>query len=235
MDKLHNYFNDRYRRAVLAKPEKDAGPVITISRTTGCDGRQVAEELVEQLNRRSNSKKWRWIDKDIIYKAAREVNIGAHRVETIYKGAELSNMSEIIMAFSGSFVSDMKIKRAIREVVLSICKEGFIVIVGRGGAVISADIPDALHIRIIAPFYWRVNNVMRKKNFEISRAEKFVIETDQKRMAILHSFMDKKPLNLDYLFDATLNRASFEIGELSNLIMEMYLRKVCRKNTKGIC
>jgi hypothetical protein len=46
---------------------------------------------------------------------------------------------------------------------MSICKEGFIILVGRGGVSIAHEIQDALHIRLVAPFYWRVDNVMKKK------------------------------------------------------------------------
>jgi hypothetical protein len=40
------------------------------------------------------------------------------------------------------------------------------------------------------------------------------------------SFLDKKPQNLDYLFDSTLNRSSFSIDQLSALILEMYEAKL---------
>lgn len=226
MDKLHNYFNERYRKTILSKISKNDGPVITISRTTGCDGRQVASALAELLNRKYNTDKWKWADKDIIYKAAREINVGSHRVEDIYKRVELSNMSEMIMAFSGGFISDQKIKRVIKEVVLSMCKEGHVVMVGRGGVVISKDIAQALHVRIVAPFYWRVENVMRKKGMDIATAETYIIETDQKRLNMFHTFMDKKPLNLDYLFDATINRASFSERDISAIIADLYEKKV---------
>jgi cytidylate kinase len=135
----------------------------------------------------------------------------------------------MIMAFSGGFVSDLRIKKAIREVVLSMCKEGFIVLVGRGAVSIAHEMADALHIRLIAPFYWRVENVMKKKGMDIEAAEEYVVDTDEKRHNLILNFLDKKPLNIDYLFDATINRSSFSIQELSELIISMYEKKVCRQ------
>jgi len=133
------------------------------------------------------------------------------------------------MAFSGGFVSDLRVKKAIRDVVLSICKEGYIVLVGRGGVSIAHEIADALHIRLIAPFYWRVENVMKKKDMNIETAEKFVIDTDEKRFNLIHTFLDKKPLNIDYLFDATINRSSFSIPDIADMILSMYEKKICRQ------
>ena len=229
MEKFFDYFDGRYRESILNKPPSDDGPVITISRLTGCDARQVAANLADDLNHKYNTTKWRWVDKDIIYAIAKELNTDTQRVENFYKGIELSNISEMIMAFSGGFVSDLRVKKAIKDVVLSMCKEGFVILVGRGGVSVAHQIPDALHIRLIAPFYWRVENVMKKKEMDIETAEEYVVDTDEKRFNLIQAFLDKKPLNIDYLFDATINRSAFTIQDTSNLILSMYEKKVCRQ------
>jgi cytidylate kinase len=229
MEKFFDYFDGRYRDSILNKPSTDDGPVITISRLTGCDARQVAALLVDDLNHKCGTNKWKWVDKDIIYAIAKELNTDTQRVENFYKGIELSNLSEMIMAFSGGFVSDLRIKKAIKDVVLSMCKEGYIILVGRGGVSIAHEMTDALHIRLIAPFYWRVENVMKKKQMEIEAAEEYVVDTDEKRHNMILNFLDKKPLNLDYLFDATINRSSFTIKEISELVQIMYEKKVGRQ------
>ncbi len=226
MEKFFDYFDDRYRQALLNQPASEDGPVVTISRLTGCDARQVAEDVVEILNRKAGVKRWRWVDKDIIYAIARELNTDAQRVENFYKGIEMSNLSEMIMAFSGGFVSDLRIKKAIRDVVLSICKSGFIIIVGRGGVSIASELRNALHIRLVAPFYWRVENVMKKKQKSIEKAEEYVVANDEKRYNLIRTFLDKKPVNIDSLFDATLNRKGFTIQETADLIVSMYEKKI---------
>ena len=229
MEKFFDYFDGRYRESILKKAPDDDGPVITISRLTGCDARQVAAILVDELNHKFATNKWKWVDKDIIYAIAKELNTDAQRVENFYKGIELSNLSEMIMAFSGGFVSDLRVKKAIKDVVLSMCKEGHIILVGRGGVSIAHEIADSLHIRLIAPFYWRVENVMKKKAMNIEAAEKYVVDTDEKRFNLIHTFLDKKPLNIDYLFDVTINRSSFSIQDIAEMIVSMFDKKVSRQ------
>lgn len=232
MEKFFDYFDGRYRESILNKPPADDGPVITLSRLTGSDARQVAAILVDDLNRKYGITKWRWVDKDIIYAIAKELNTETQRVENFYKGIELSNISEMIMAFSDGFVSDLRVKKAIKDVVLSICKEGYIILVGRGGVSIAHEITDALHIRLIAPFYWRVENVMKKKGMNIETAEKYVVDTDEKRFNLIRAFLDKKPLNIDYLFDSTINRSSFTIQGISDLIVTMFEKKIGQQITE---
>lgn len=226
MKRIFDYFDSRYRAEMLGRPSGQTGPVITISRMTGCDGREVAASLVNRLNLKYNTSKWRWIDKDIIYHAAHELRTDTQRVETYYQGLSMNEMSEMIMAFSGSFVTDSSVKKAIREVVLTMAREGHAVIIGRGGVSITQDIPRALHVRLVAPLQWRAENVIKKKSMLAERAEKYIAETDEKRNKLIMEFLDRKPQNLDTLFDVTLNRSSFSVDQLSELILEMFEAKI---------
>jgi len=224
--KIFDYFDTRYRAEMLGRPVDQTGPVITISRLTGCDGREVAAELVAQLNLRYNTNRWKWVDKDIIYHAAYELKTDAQRVETYYQGLGMTDISQMIMAFSGSFVTDSSVKKAIREVVHSIARDGYAVIIGRGGVAITHDMANALHVRLVAPLYWRVRNVMSKKGMIIEKAEEYTLQTDEKRHKLLIDFLEKKPLSIDHLFDVTFNRSSFSIEQISSMIMTMYESKL---------
>ena len=84
----------------------------------------------------------------------------------------------------------------------------------------------ALHLRLVAPFYWRVENIMKKKSMDIETAEECVIDADEKRFNLIQSFLEKKSLNIDYLFDATLNRSTFSIPEIAEMILYMFEKKV---------
>lgn len=232
MDKIFDYFDVRYRESILKKPASEDGPVITISRLTGCDARQVASVLVKDINKKYGTDRWKWVDKDIIFRIANELHTGTQRVENFYKGMELSDLSEMIMGFSEGFVTDLSVKKAIREVILSMCKEGHVIIVGRGGASISRDIVDSLHIRLFAPLSWRVNNIMKKKEMAYEDAEDYIMKTDEKRDNLIKEFLDKKIKDIkdiDFLFDATLNRKTYSVQELSDLILTLYDRKVSKQ------
>lgn len=227
--KIFDYFDARYRAEMLERPVDRTGPVITISRLTGCDGREVAAELVAMLNLRYNTNRWRWVDKDIIYHAASELKTDTHRVETYYQGLGMTDISQMIMAFSGTYVTDSSVKKAIREVVLSIARDGYAVIIGRGGVAITRDIANALHVRLMAPIYWRVQNVMKKKGMITEKAEEYVIQTDEKRNRLIVDFLDKKPVSIDHLFDVSINRSSFTIDQISSAILSLYESKLGTK------
>ena len=74
MDKFQNY--TLQKESISKKTASEDGPVITISRLTGCDARQVASMLADEMNCRFATTKWKWVDKDIIYAIAKELNTG---------------------------------------------------------------------------------------------------------------------------------------------------------------
>lgn len=226
MDKFLNYFDHRYRHNLVKGQSTECGPIITISRQTGCDAVSVAKKLVGKLNRKYGITRWHWVDKEVLLATARKLETDPHRVESYLKGNEFSGLSEMIMAVSGSFISDMKVKKVIRDVILSICKEGYVVLVGRGGVSITRPVVKSLHVRLVAPFYWRVENIMRKREIDIEEAEEFVVDTDEKRYNLILNFLEKKPLNLDYLFDATINRSSFSVDQIAGMISLLYEKRI---------
>lgn len=226
MRKIFDYFDTRYRAEMLGRPMSQTGPVITISRLTGCDGREVAAELVAQLNSRYNTERWKWVDKDIIYHAAHELRTDTQRIETYYQGFGMTDISQMIMAFSGSYVTDNSVKKAVREVVLSIARDGYAVLIGRGGVAITREMGNALHVRLVAPHLWRVQNVMKKKGMTTDKAEAYIADVDAKRHKMVMSFLEGDPQSLESQYDVTFNRSSFTMDQISSMILTMFEAKL---------
>jgi len=84
----------------------------------------------------------------------------------------------------------------------------------------------------VAPYYWRVSNVMKKKKMDQQTAEKYITDTDEKRSELIRTFLDKNTRNMEGLFDVSINRLSFSIKETAELIVSMYDRKVEKRVTE---
>lgn len=218
---LFKYFEARYKMAQsLLGQKKTFGPIITISRQAGCEAKKIGAKLVSELNRIDKTGPWRCIDKEILEKSAKELNLSTSKIEHFYKGPEKSKFIDMFISFSKTHVNDLKIKHTIKEVMVSLCRQGHIVLIGRGGAAILQDQPNVLNIRFTAPFYWRVENIMKNRKTTLEEAEEWAIETDENRFKLFYLFLEKQPANLDYLFDATLNRKNFDIQQSSQIIID---------------
>lgn len=223
---LFEYFENRYKEAKnkLDLP-KNFGPVITLSRQAGCEAKKVANQLVIELNKDNSGKPWTWVDKEILEKSAKELNLSQSKLEHFYEGHEKSQFIDMFIAFSRSHVNDMKIKNTIRDIILSICKQGNIILVGRGGAAILQDKPNVLNVRLTAPFFWRIDTIMENQKSSMEEAEEWAIDTDEKRHKLLYTFLEKQPVNLDFLFDATINRKNFSVAETADIIRYLAKKK----------
>ena len=219
---LFKYFENRYQEASnkLHLPNK-FGPVITLSRQAGCEAKKIATVLVEELNKETKNRPWRWIDKEIMEQSAKELNLHQSKIEHFYQGQEKSMFVDMFISFSKSHVNDVKIKNTIKEIIVSLCKQGHIILVGRAGAAILQNKPNTLNIRVTAPFCWRIETIMKNQKVTMEQAEEWAIDTDEKRHKLFYTFLDKTPGNLDYLFDATLNRKSFDVYETAKVILDL--------------
>lgn len=223
---LFKYFETRYKEAHSNLSETgNFGPVITISRQAGCEAQKTANTLIKHLNKITPGKPWKCVDKEILETSAKELNLSRSKIEHFYKGAEKSSVIDMLISFSKSHVNDLKIKNTIKNVMISLCSQGHIVLVGRAGAAILQNKPNVLNIRLTAPFMWRIDTIMNNKKTNIEEAEEWAIETDEKRFKLFHSFLEKKPSNLDYLFDATLNRENFSIEAIVDIITFLAKKK----------
>lgn len=223
---LFKYFENRYQEsAQRANPKNQFGPVITISRQAGCEAKKIGKLVATELNSLHKDSPWRCIDKEILEKSAKELNLQASKIEHFYKGHEKSTFIDMFVAFSRTHVNDVKIKNTIKEVMVSLCRQGHIILVGRAGAAILHDQPNVLNIRLTAPFYWRIETIMKNHQSTIEEAEEWAIDTDEKRHKLFYTFLDKQPGNLDYLFDATLNRQHFSPIQTSQIIIELAKHK----------
>jgi len=73
---------------------------------------------------------------------------------------------------------------------------------------------------------------MKKKEMDIEAAEEYVVDTDEKRHNLITTFLEKKSINIDYLFDSTINRQSFSIFETADLIVSMFEKKIGRQTSE---
>ena len=225
-DILFNYLNRRLKEAEGkdVAPPKEPGPVVTISRQSGCSARRLTQKLVDELNKRTREKEnfseWDYINKELLEKAARELNVKPSEIAYVFKYQERNALGDIFASYANKYYkSDRKIRKTIGDVIRSIASEGNIIIIGRAGVVLTKDIMKSLHISLEAPLEWRSLMISERYDLSFADARKSVIEMDKKRERFRESFEGR---NTDYTwFDVTFNRMSLTENEIIEAIMNM--------------
>lgn len=218
---LIKYLTDKVEKE--KKEIKEPGPVITISRDYGCPGKKVAEKLVEEINKKMIVKgkdiRWRYVTKEILAEAAKELEMEPEKLEYVFDYETKSILDDIIASHTYKYYkSDKKIRNTIKKVIRNIATEGNVVIVGRGGVAITRDIAKSLHIKLEAPLEWRVIRVAEKHNISFEDARERVLEIDKKRAEFRELFEGK---DTDYTtFDITFNCMTLSIEEIALIIVK---------------
>jgi hypothetical protein len=70
-----------------------------------------------------------------------------------------------------------------------LAEKGNVILVGRGGAAIISHLPHILHIRLVAPFGFRVRHFAEFHQITEEKATKQVRETDEARHRFVQGFL----------------------------------------------
>ncbi|MEI8046674.1 MAG: cytidylate kinase-like family protein [Bacteroidota bacterium] len=228
-NRLFEYMNRRIGGDfVPSEAIYEAGPVITISRQTGCGARRIAWAICEELNKRKLShkadQKWNYINREILQASAEQLHLDPMVLNHVITDKDRGIMDQIVDALSShSHKSDQKILKTVQEVIRQFGNKGNVIIIGRGGASICKDIKRSLHIRIEAPEEWRIAEIARRMDFSKAYATEYVHRRDAERQLLVTKLLGSKPDNLVY--DIEINHSRFTEKEIIDAILHLALIK----------
>jgi hypothetical protein len=211
MENLLREYMDRAFAERGIDRQSGPGPVVTISREFGCPSKLIAHLLVHKLNNRNDDgkpKKWRYVNKEVVEAAAKHLELNSTEINYLISSGGKGLVEDVLASFSPTYVSNLRMRKTIISVVKSIAEQGYVVVVGRGGAAILHDYPNTLHIRLMAPLNWRIKAVCQSGNLDIRDASRLVDEMDKKRTAFIELIAGSK-------FDPYIFHAAFNCGLLS--------------------
>ena len=213
------YLNKRLheKEAKYQSANTQNGPVICISREVGCGGVNFARLLAAELDKQYLSKKWRVISKEILEESARELDMDTNKLRNYLKEGERTMFDDILNAFSEKrFKSDRKISKTLIDLITSFASDGFCIIVGRAGHIITRDIEKSLLIKLTAPLDWRIKQIMEKNNLNLRLAIDFIEKTEKERENF-RKHLAGYTMKPDE-FDLTINLSRVSVEEAISII-----------------
>ncbi len=154
--------------------------VVTITRDFGAGGYEVAERLAQALG-------WELLDRELLHRAA--------AVEHL-PDAELERLDEKAISLADRFRLHSPHQRylhGLREAALQAAARGNVVLVGRGTGHLLTDVPNVLHLRLVAPKEWRAGRMMAKEGWTREHALARCTEEDRIRERFTRYFFGEAP------------------------------------------
>jgi cytidylate kinase len=216
---LMAYLNKRLHPNDTRYPEANSqpGPVISISREVGCGAGNIANLLAIEFDKQSQVKKWKVLSKDILQKSAVDLNMDPYKLRQHLTEGERNLFDDILSAFTEKrHISEKMINQTLIGLVSSVANDGYCIIVGLAGHIISRHIEKSLHVKLTADHDWRVKQIMEKNKLNIRQAIEFIEKTEQERLNFRKRFVQEN--ETPDVFDLTINLSRISTNETVKII-----------------
>jgi cytidylate kinase len=206
-------------------------PFVTISREAGAGGHVLAREIIRQIEDRFAdadwSREWELFDQMLCVKIAQDPGMKpllGSMLDERYRGGASSLIDEIFCGRSEQYAIHRRTSQAVR--VLGMI--GRVVLVGRAANFVTADLPNGVHVRVVAPLDDRVRWMARQDGIPADEARRRIEEQDQARRRLVRDYFDKDVADPRH-YDLVANVARLDCKVTAAMIVDL----VALKNAPG--
>jgi len=186
-------------------PKKAPPPIVTISRQSGSRGSYFASRLAQKLE-------YQRIHREIIDSICASSGYRKRIIDALDEKYQSKLDTLVESLITGQSVDHGDFSRHLYQVVLSMSQLGGIVLVGRGGAAILGP-KKGFHIRVVAPYYKRIENLIAYKNISESEAVDYIAESDSQRSEYIRKLFDED-IDDPCRYDMVINTSYLDVEEL---------------------
>jgi hypothetical protein len=208
------------------KIKVEPGPCITISRQTGAAAEEISEILMDLLKPRTKNPDLQWaiFDKNLIEKVIEDHNL-PEKISDYITEEKHSFLNSIMNELFGIHPSPLTLVQKTAKTILQIAQMGNCIIVGRAANIITRNLENTYHIRIIAPLKKRIEQVRMYFDFSEDEAKKFIEKEDEKRREYVKHYFHK---NIDdsSIYDLVINTERQTLDETAQIIAYAVMKKL---------
>ena len=205
-------------------------PVITLSRQTGCGCDEIAQLLCNRLG-------YRYFDKDLMLQLAAQQGLASDQVVDLPE--DKHHVRSLVERFFGTapthfgeirgwaFAAREEVHERMEEMsvqttqslIRAAHEQDKVVMVGRGGQVVLQDMPDVLHVRVLAPIELRIQRVEQSAGVTAAAARDLVRRRDQAAADYVKHFYDVDSAD-PFLYDVVINTRKITPPVATELIIK---------------
>jgi len=205
--------------------KKLVGPCITVSRESGAGSGLVDEILKEYLQKHQKDGygEWAIFDRNLIEKVIEDYNLPA-KLTGILTRESYTTVDSIIRELFGLQPSMVSLLHKTAKTILQLANIGNVIIVGRGGPIITANLKNTFHFRLVAPLEDRIKRIMEYYSFNRKEAIDWIRDEDNSRKDY---FMKNYHRNIEdpLLYHMIINTHLMSYEEAAHTIGNAVMRK----------
>ena len=165
-------------------------PAITISRSEGAGGLTVSSELVKYLQEKTTShEEWTVFDQKLVVKVLEVFNLKGH-VGTFMKEEHKGTVTDAFEEFIGLHPSAWTLMERTNATILRLARIGNCILVGRGANLVTKDMPNVFHVRLVGSLEKRIEQAMKAFDYDEKAAANYIKKKDRGRKRYIKDHFD---------------------------------------------
>jgi cytidylate kinase len=209
---------------------RDELPLVTISRQAMAGASEIAQLVAERLNGRLTAKDrcpWTVFDRNLVERVLEDHELPKTLDRFMPEDASAFSPGSAVEEMLGLHPSTWTLAQHTTDTIVRLARLGNVILIGRGGTVITSRFRKAVHIRLVAPGQARIRRAELVYHLTPREAALFVREKDAARYRYVkrhfHVAIDD-PL----LYHATINTGLTGYEGAARLIVEAVLAQEAR-------
>jgi len=208
------------------------GPAITISPQTGSGAGEIARRLAAILEGEEPKGRAPWgvFDRQLVEHALEEHHLPKTLAKLMPEDRR-SFLDDVVDEILGLRPPSWELVPKIIKSVLHLADAGHVILVGHGAGVVTRNLPNVFHVRVVASLPKRIERVQKAENLSRKEAAKFIAKRDRGRgryvKAYFHTHVDD-----DLHYHLVLNTDLMPPPDVAELIA-YGARKCFRSGSRG--
>jgi len=197
---------------------------VTISRQAGCGAVHVAERLtvlLEDLAPRQNTA-WTVFDRELMDRVLADHNLPAYLAKFLPED-RASEIEDTLADIFGVRPTARTIVQQTAETMLKLAELGGVILIGRGGNIVTGKLPHVLHVRLVAPLADRIERICRDDRKTPAEARKFCLDEEAARSRFLKTYFNAD-INDPELYHLVINTSRMGYDATAQLIADAVRR-----------
>jgi len=202
-----------------AKSDNAPLPFVTISHQPGISNEAFARHLAERLN--GTSAGWKVWNRELVEKVSADHHISGELIDALgpnrqwWLGDFLRGMSS-----SPAPPEDLAVYRCVATTIGALAQAGRAILMGRGAAYLTFNMPGGVHIRLVAPLDYRVSQLSAELKISSDTAAKHIEKIEQEREQFYRRYWRQEPPAPE-IFSIALNVMAADEEHLAQCVLPL--------------
>ena len=197
---------------------------VTISRQAGCGALIVADKLASYLQPHSppEGAKWTVFDRELMDKVLADHKMPKYLAQFLPED-RASQIEDTLADIFGVHPPAQTVVKQTAETLLQLAELGNAILIGRAGNIVTAKLPNVLHVRLVAPLDDRIERICHDDNKSPAEARQFCLEEEQARTRYLKTYFHAD-INDPLQYHLILNTSRVGYESAARIIGDAVLR-----------